>query len=203
MGMNSFAPWSQNPLCFVVTNVAASKKQIKIFNYPIMYGDSRDLLKIPGVSEESIRAGLLKGEIKHKILQQEIVVICSDIDLLQFNTENLVFLQSAGIVNGLQVSGGGGTINYAFKQKESLIGSVDGLNRVFVVPNSDKFINGPYNSNDFRIYVTHNGHGMKENLDYKVSESGGVGTGLDTITFISFTPLPGRSILEASYVIKI
>ena len=64
MGMNSFAPWSKNPLCFIVQNIGTKpKKTIRIFNYPIRYGHVRDLLRIPGVSEESIRASLLKGEI--------------------------------------------------------------------------------------------------------------------------------------------
>ena len=43
---------------------------------------------------------------------------------------------------------------------------------------------------------------MKYGIDYLISESGGVGTGYDTVTFISFTPQYNRSIIEATYVIK-
>jgi len=103
MGNNSFAPGSRNPQCFVVQNITTEPKTIMIFNYPINPGCTRDLLRIPGVAEDDIRSALLKGEIKHKLLTGDITVICSDIDLLQFNTTQLAFLQGAGIVNGLQI----------------------------------------------------------------------------------------------------
>jgi len=219
MGMDSFAPGSRNPNCFVVQNITHPKKLIHIFHYPIHHGRTRDLLKIPGVAEDDIRASLLKGEIKHKILCRDIIVLCSDIDLLQFNATQKAFLQSAGIVNGLSVDfpeltqevvdainagggGGDGYITYLFRQRQTLVGAINGTNRVFTTPNSDKFIDGIYNNNEFHIYVTHNGHGMKYGIDYLISESGGAGTGYDTITFISFTPIHNRSIIEATYVIK-
>jgi hypothetical protein len=103
MGNNSFAPGSRNPNCFVVQNITTEPKVIMIFNYPINPNCTRDLLKIPGVAEDDIRSSLLKGEIKHKILTKDIVVLCSDIDLLQFNDTQKAFLMGAGIVNGLAV----------------------------------------------------------------------------------------------------
>ena len=105
--MDIFAPYLKINGCFVVLNTANENKTIKIFQYPINYGDTRDLLQIPGVAEDDIRASLLKGELNHKIRAGEITVICSDIDLLQFNTAQKTFLQGAGIVNGLSVSGSG------------------------------------------------------------------------------------------------
>lgn len=202
MGNDSFAPWSTNPLCFIVQNVAESKKQIRIFNYPINWMNNRDLLRIPGVAESDIRSSLLKGELNHKIRVQEIIVLCSDIDLLQFNDQNKAFLQGAGIVKGLEVSGGTGTVPYLFKQKRPLMGTLDGVNRIFTVPFPDKFLDGSFFSNEFHIEITHNGHIMKKNYDYTISESGGPGTGYDSIYFKSFTPIPGRSVLESSYVIS-
>ena len=103
MGMNSFAPYLKINGCFIVQNISPQVKTIKIFNYPINYMDSRDLLQIPGISESDIRASLLKGEINHKIRAKDITVICSDIDLLQFNNNHKLFLQSAGIINGLTI----------------------------------------------------------------------------------------------------
>jgi hypothetical protein len=103
-----FAPYLKINGCFVVLNTANENKTIKIFQYPINFGETRDLLQIPGVAEDDIRASLLKGELNHKIRAGEIVVICSDIDLLQFNTAQKTFLQGAGIVNGLDVPGGSG-----------------------------------------------------------------------------------------------
>jgi len=101
MGMNDFALFSKKNGTFVVQNTSPQIKTIKIFNYPIPYGQTRDLLQIPGVSEADIRASLLKGELQHKILAKDIIVLSSDVDLLQFNTSQKNFLQGAGIINGL------------------------------------------------------------------------------------------------------
>jgi len=106
MGNNSFAPGSHNPNCFIVKNITTEPKTIMIFNYPINPGCTRDLLRIPGVAESDIRSALLKGEIKHKILTGDITVLCSDVDLLQFNNTQKAFLESAGIENGLEVGTG-------------------------------------------------------------------------------------------------
>lgn len=104
MGMNDFAPYVKINGCFIVRNTTPDRnKTIKIFNYPILFNTTRDLLNIPGVSESDIRASLLKGELRHKIMAQDIVIECSDIDLLQFNDEHRSFLQNAGVVNGLEV----------------------------------------------------------------------------------------------------
>ena len=87
-GMDAFAPFqfpSKNA-SFIVRNVTPDhQKTIKIFAYPILYNCTRDLLQIKGVSEGDIRASLLKGELRHKILVKDIIVEYSDIDLLQFN----------------------------------------------------------------------------------------------------------------------
>ncbi len=108
MGMNDFAPYLKMNGCFVVQNISPQVKTIKIFNYPINYLKTRDILQIPGVGEADIRASLLKGELNHKIRANDITVLCSDVDLLQFNAAQKAFLMGAGIVNGLDVSGAGG-----------------------------------------------------------------------------------------------
>lgn len=102
--MDVFAPFYKINGCFVVLNTSPQIKTISIFQYPINYGQTRDLLQIPGVAEQDIRASLLKGELNHKIRANDIIVICSDIDLLQFNAAQKAFLQGAGIVNGLSVN---------------------------------------------------------------------------------------------------
>jgi hypothetical protein len=105
MGMNDFAPFTKKYGCFIVRNItSAPQKTIKIFNYPINHNQSRDLLQIPGVGESDIRASLLKGTLRNKILSGDIVVECSDIDLLQFNLDQKAFLVKAGIIHGLDVS---------------------------------------------------------------------------------------------------
>jgi|SRR5713101_1042333 len=103
MGNNSFAPYSSTSISFIVKNISPQKKVIKIFNYPILYNGIRDLMKIPGVAEGDIRASLLKGEIRHKILAKDIIITQSDINLLQFNLDNKLFLQNAGVDFGYQI----------------------------------------------------------------------------------------------------
>ena len=58
-----------------------------------------------------------------------------------------------------------------------LAGSIDNINQVFVAP--DKFI---HESGIRSVEVYYNGQRLLETDDYTVSESGGVGTGYDTVT---------------------
>lgn len=197
-GFNDFAPYFKRNGCFVVRNITPDRKKIiKIFNYPILYNTTRDLLQIPGVAESDIRASLLKGELRHKILAKDIVVECSDIDLLQFNDDQKAFLQSAGIINGLSIS----NLGYSWRQEISLIGIKNGSNRIFYTP--EKFVNGLFTTGDvFHIEIKHNGKDLYESVDYTIAESGGAGTGYDTINLISFAPV-SKSLLYANYVVKV
>lgn len=89
---------------FIVQNTCSDRnKTIKIFNYPINYGDTRDLLQIPGIEESDIRASLLKGVLRHKLLNGDIALVSSNIDLLQFSTKQRAFLQSFGFTEGVLV----------------------------------------------------------------------------------------------------
>lgn len=89
---------------FRVLNIAKDKKTIKIFNYQISYLKERNLLEIPGISEADIRASLLKGEIRNKLLVNEILVLENDVDLLQFNNDQKQFLIDIGIGAGLGIT---------------------------------------------------------------------------------------------------
>lgn len=198
MGSNSFAPYYSVNTSFVVQNISPQKKCITIFQYPINYERTRDLLKIPGVSESDIRASLLKGELQHKIWAKDIFVTFSDIDLLQFNQAQKDFLSNAGISIGLSVSGSGG-VDYVLKEDVSLIGTKDGSNRTFFTP--DNFINGSHSGNLFKIELYHNGRLLLQNIDYRVSLTG-PGTGFNTITFISLIP-KSTSQLYADYYVAI
>jgi|SRR5271166_3223098 len=125
--MDVFAPFVSNPLCFIVQNLTTgrSAKVINIFQYPIAPGGIRDLLRIPGVAESDIRASLLKGELRNRIINKEIYVVCSDIDLLQFNDANLAFLTAAGITNGTTVNGSGGLTPAEHETLRQLIHFID------------------------------------------------------------------------------
>lgn len=194
--MDEFAPYIKRNGSFVVQNICNPNKVIKIFNYPILYNDTRDLLKIPGVSESDIRASLLKGEIRNKLLAGEITVIASDIDLLQFNDAQKKFLQSAGIINGLQITSY--NLNVNRKEDVQLLGSVNDINTVFTCPDGIFIQNATY-----KIIVYRNGVKQFLGDDYFVAESGGIGTGYNTVIFNTApttTPAP-LDVITADYYI--
>lgn len=195
--MDVFAPYLKRNGSFVVRNITPDRqKTIKIFNYPILYNQTRDLLQIPGVAEQDLRASLLKGELRHKILAQDIEVIESDIDLLQFNDDQKQFLRDAGIINGLQV--GSGQINVLRKEDIQLLGVVDDSNTVYTIPSGSFIQNTTY-----KIIVYKNGVKQLFLDDYFIAESGGPGTGYDTVIFTvapTTTPAPD-DVLTADYYI--
>lgn len=80
-----------------------------------------------------------------------------------------------------------------------LLGVKNDFNRVFTTP--DKFLHQTYYGAEPRICLMHNGRRLIEFDDFTVSESGGLGTGFDTITVVSFSP-SSRSRLTADYVKK-
>jgi len=187
----------QCPVVFKVQNIAPHGKRIKCFLTPIANGMVRDLLAIENVSEDVIRHLLLKGALNIKIRAGEIRVVESNIELYQFDECHRQFLIDAGIITGVTPSAV--DLNFAFKEGIALIGLLDGSNRVFTTP--DSFINRAHGDNDFKINIRHNGRVLVEDIDYTISESGGIGTGYDTIT-LKFTPTE-RSILIADYVISV
>jgi hypothetical protein len=195
--MDQFAPYLKKNGTFVVQNITPDRnKTIKIFNYPINYMQTRDLLQIPGVGEQDIRVSLLKGELYHKILAQDIVVISSDIDLLQFNNNQKSFLQSAGVVNGLQVSST--NMNVLRKDDVQLVGSVNNINTVFKIPGGTFIYNSTY-----KIIVYLNGVKQVYLDDFYIAESGGVGSGYDSVIFtVPPTTLPSPAdIITADYYV--
>lgn len=85
------------------------------------------------------------------------------------------------------------------KENIPLLGLKNGVNRVFMTP--DKFINGIYLESEYSIVIRHNGRVLDPLADYDLSESGGLGTGYDTIFFKAFVPTQFSSIL-ANYTVK-
>jgi hypothetical protein len=198
---------------FIIQNISPEQKTVNIFNYPITAGHTRDILSIPGISEADIRFSLLKGEILLKLLAHDIRVFDTNIDLLQFDTEHKIFLKNSGVAIGTEVGmnqlteevqiaieTGGSGLAVEFHQNKSLIGTKNGSNRVFFTP--DKFIEGSYLGSEFAIEIRHNGRVLDPSVDYATSESGGFGTGFDTITFLSFAPTSFSSLL-VNYVSRI
>jgi len=185
-----------------VTKGTPQEKTVRLFTYPIHPGQTRDLLDIPFVSEADIRHSLLKGELLIKAECGEIRVVNCSIDLLQFDDEQRAFLSSIGVDDGcmtITLELGPDDLPFVFKQEVVLLGTKNNKNRVFTTP--DNFINGSLGANEFRISIKHNGKRLIEDTDYTVSESMGVGTGFDTITFIAFAPKK-KDTLIADYVVS-
>lgn len=185
----------QCPVVFIVRNIAPEGKRIKLFLTPIKNGYTRDLLAIPNVSEDVIRHSLLKGDLNLKIRAGEIEIVESNIELLQFDECHRQFLIDAGVITGVDPR----SIAYNLRQEVSLIGVKNEINRIFYTP--DKFINGTYGGNEFHITIKHNGRDLVEGIDYTLSESGGVGTGYDVITF-TFSPKE-TSVIVADYIVEV
>jgi len=83
-----------------------------------------------------------------------------------------------------------------YRTGQGLLGAKDGVNLVYTTPSSENFVhNLPFLS----IQVYYNG--VRQTLldDYTVSESGGVGTGFDTIT-MGVPMRPGDKLI-ADYII--
>lgn len=189
--MDIFAPGKKRNTCFIVKNIiTGSNKVVRIFQYPIPVGQTRDILAIPGVSESDIRASLLKGELLHKILSQEITIVSSDIDLLQFDALQKQFLMDSGVTCGLSITQTNG-MDAALYQNVMLVGVVDGVNTVFTIADGYKFVQ----NDEYVITVYYNGVRQDLTIDYIVMESGGVGTGYDTVIF-NDPPDPGFTIIS-------
>lgn len=84
------------------------------------------------------------------------------------------------------------------RQGVPLLGSVDGVNQTFSTPEAFHR-RAPYG---ITIAVYYNGQRLTEGAsnDYEVSESGGMGTGFDTVT-LKFAPLAG-DVLTADFTTR-
>lgn len=187
--MNDFAPGNKLNTVFKVTNIITnSNKTVKVFNYPIPIGYTRDLLAIPGVAESDIRASLLKGELLVKLLSNELIITESDIDLLQFNSAQLQLLTQYGLSTGGQVE----TFSTSdMRQNIILLGSIDSSNRIFTLPNGEQFLSDGYVS----ILVYWNGVRQFVNNDYLLY-------GSDDNAIIMTSPPDVGDIITADYYIN-
>ena len=99
-------------------------------------------------------------------------------------------------------SGGSGTAPdlSSFREDEQLVGAVNGANQIYTLPNSEKAIVA---DPGVKIKVYYNGQRLHEGgaNDYTTSESGGSGTGFDTVTLLFVAPKPG-DIVTADYYLQ-
>jgi len=83
------------------------------------------------------------------------------------------------------------------REDEQLIGATNGVNGTFILPYGDKAINVEPGA---KIKVYYNGQRLHEGglNDFVVAESGGAGTGFDTVN-MTFAPLSG-DLISADYI---
>ena len=96
------------------------------------------------------------------------------------------------------VQAGSGNVRLEdFRWGIPLVGVKNGVNNVFTTP--ENFVQ----SVNVIIRVYWNGRRLKLNDDYTVSESGGIGTGYDTVTFLFPKPPVATSELTADYIVDV
>lgn len=198
MGFDSFAPGYKKCGAFIVKNVSPQNKTINIFTYPINMWCERDLLAIPGVAEQDIRASLLKGEVRNKFLAQDIELVYSNIDLLQFSHCQREWLESLGFTTGIQITND--ELAVIEQQDIQLVGLVNNTNTIFTIPSGTWIQSPPY-----KIIVYKNGVKQVLGDDFTIAESGGPGTGYDTVILAvppTTVPAPVDVITADYYIIN-
>lgn len=118
---------------FTVKNVSPQQKTIKIFGLSIPYLKSANLMAIPEVTEADIKASITKGELGSKIRAQDIQILSTTINLLDFDSNFRDFIDSVNVNPGDPIpgtdpytqvgSGGGGTV---IDDEGTLSGTYDG-----------------------------------------------------------------------------
>ena len=73
-----------------------------------------------------------------------------------------------------------------WRTSQKLVGAKDGLNMTYLLPSGDLFV---HNLPQLTLELYFNGQRLNLLDDYTISESGGVGTGYDTVTFLYIAPL--------------
>ena len=77
--MNIFADGlTGGALSFIVQNITTPPgRSIKVFNTPVPPGGTLDVMQIPGIGEDDIRASLIKGDLRNKIVNKQLKVLQS------------------------------------------------------------------------------------------------------------------------------
>lgn len=86
-----------------------------------------------------------------------------------------------------------------YRVAQNLVGLKNGVNVTYTTPGLEKFT---HNLPFFDISIIFNGSRLALLDDYLVSESGGVGTGYDTIILLVPPPLPNDH-LFADYIVQV
>ena len=83
-------------ISFVVKN-ASTNSSIKVFGHKILPLNHLDLMKIPGVTEEDIRASLLKGSLKALLANGRLTIVSSTVNLATADSGQQAALAASGL----------------------------------------------------------------------------------------------------------
>jgi hypothetical protein len=95
MDPNAFLP--SNDIKFVVKNNSSMHRSIKVFNTLIGPGNTLDLMKVPGITEEDIRSELTKSYFKALFAGRSLIIISSTVDFTTSDSNHSAFLASIGL----------------------------------------------------------------------------------------------------------
>ena len=176
---------------FVVKNITSPPKTICVFNTNIKFGQSKNLLDIPGIGEEDVRISLLKGQVLNKILSGDIQIVKSDVNALSFNQNQSNFLANSNLTTGIKINNT--ILPYIERRDLTMLGAIDGYNTRFVCPSYYYFtINSSY-----VLIVYWNGIRQIMNVDFFIdvtSQSPNSHNAYSAI-FMAIAPSPGDIII--------
>lgn len=94
---------------FIVKNITGGRGRIiKVFQQQLYPGMSVDVMKMPGIGENTIRESLLRGDLGRKIKGGLLEVVSSTVAVAEKDTDFIAFLNSIGLSSNVISSGGGG-----------------------------------------------------------------------------------------------
>ncbi len=127
--MSQFATDLNQGLSFIVRNNAPQGKSLKIFNVAIGNNQTLDLMKIPGISEDDIKASLVKGELGKKLNSNYLKVVSSTLNFDSSDSTYTSLLTSYGLSASTGGSGEGLVANVAALTSIITSNEVDGAER--------------------------------------------------------------------------
>lgn len=102
--MSNFAIYPSTSVSFVLKNITSPPgRSIKVFNVSVYPGNTIDVMKIPGITEEDVRVSLLRGDLRNKINNGQLQIINSTIGLPEHDTNFINDLGTMGLYSSVNI----------------------------------------------------------------------------------------------------
>ena len=111
-------------ITFVVKNNSSINRAIKVFNTKIDPGQTLDLMKVPGITEEIIRFELTKGNLRNLLAGGSLIILSSTVNFSTDDPSHNTFLTSIGLTGsvvqevGTSSGGSGGGNVFIYRDSE-------------------------------------------------------------------------------------